>query len=58
MLWRLEIRVTHAKVDDVRASSARARLKAVNLLKDIRRQALDAIKVRHARVDPVCCVKR
>ena len=56
MFWRLEIRVAHAKVNDVRTARARARLKAVNLLKDIRREALDAIKVRHARVDPVCYV--
>ena len=49
---RREVRVAHAEVDDVGAARPRRRLDAVDLLEDVRRQALDAVEIAHRATNP------
>jgi len=50
MLGRRQIGIAHAEVDDVGAACARLGLQAIDLLEDIRGQALDTIEIRHLEV--------
>ena len=47
VLRRGQIRIAHTEIDDVGPAVASLRLEPVDLLEDVRRQALDAIEVRH-----------
>src|SRR5713226_8659638 len=49
MRRRRQVGVAHAEVDDVSTAIAGHRLGAVHLLKDVRRQPADAIKLFHER---------
>src|SRR5437764_1770320 len=49
MRRRRQVGIAHAEVDDVAAAIAGHRLGAINLLKDVRRQPADAIKLCHER---------
>ena len=47
VLWRRQVRIAHAEIDDVGAGIASGRLGAVHLLEYIGRQAPDAVKFFH-----------
>src|SRR5438105_1975113 len=49
MRRRRQVGIAHAEVDDVGTAIAGHRLGAINLLKDVRRQPADAIKLVHER---------
>ena len=44
---RRQVGIAHAEIDDVGAGGARARLQAIDLLEDIRRQTPHAMKLAH-----------
>ena len=50
---RRHIRIAHAEIDDVGPPGARRRLEPVDLLEDIGRQALDAVKIVCHWVNPI-----
>jgi hypothetical protein len=50
--WRRQVRIAHAKIDDVGALIASRRLGAIHRFKHIRGQTADAIKLFHRRLLP------
>src|SRR5690606_13020665 len=47
VLWRREVRVSHAEIDDIGARRSRAGLQTVDLFEDVRWQTADFVKLFH-----------